>query len=191
MYIWMCIAALFLIVRNWKQSTCSSMDDWLNKLQYVHSVGYCSTIKWNRTVKNLPALWRPGFDHWVGKIPGRRTWPPTPVLLPGESPWAEEPGGLQSMGSQRVGHDWATEHSTQQWNGTILLIHTTTWVDLKDTTLCDKYSQKVPWPMDAFRNILGRNYGNGKQVTSWQEQDWGEEEVSVAKTGHMREPCGD
>ena len=23
-------------------------------------------------------------------------------------PWAEEPGGLQSMGSRRVGHDWAT-----------------------------------------------------------------------------------
>ena len=23
----------------------------------------------------------------------------TPVLLPGESPWTEEPGGLQSMGS--------------------------------------------------------------------------------------------
>ena len=26
-------------------------------------------------------------------------------------PWTEEPGGLQSMGSQRVGHDWATKHS--------------------------------------------------------------------------------
>ena len=24
------------------------------------------------------------------------------------TPWMEEPGGLQSMGSQRVGHDWAT-----------------------------------------------------------------------------------
>ena len=24
--------------------------------------------------------------------------------------WTEEPGGLQSMGSQRVRHDWATEH---------------------------------------------------------------------------------
>ena len=24
-------------------------------------------------------------------------------------PWIEEPGGLQSMGSQRVGHNWATE----------------------------------------------------------------------------------
>jgi len=24
--------------------------------------------------------------------------------------WTEEPDELQSMGSQRVGHDWATEH---------------------------------------------------------------------------------
>ena len=24
------------------------------------------------------------------------------VFLPGESPWTEEPGGLQTMGSQRV-----------------------------------------------------------------------------------------
>ena len=29
----------------------------------------------------------------------------TPVFLPGESPWTEEPGGLQSKGSRRVGHD--------------------------------------------------------------------------------------
>ena len=28
-----------------------------------------------------------------------------PVFLPGESPWTEEPGMLQSMGSQRVRHD--------------------------------------------------------------------------------------
>ena len=27
-------------------------------------------------------------------------------------PWIEEPGGLQSMGSQRVRHDWATNTST-------------------------------------------------------------------------------
>ena len=26
-----------------------------------------------------------GFDPWVGKIPWRREWQPTPVLLPGES----------------------------------------------------------------------------------------------------------
>ena len=29
----------------------------------------------------------------------------TPVFLPGENPGTEEPGGLQSMESQRVGHD--------------------------------------------------------------------------------------
>ena len=42
---------------------------------------------------------------WVGKIPRRRAWHPTPVFLLGESPWTKESGGLQSMGSQRVGHD--------------------------------------------------------------------------------------
>ena len=26
--------------------------------------------------------------------------------------WTEEPGGLQSMGSQRVRHTWPTKHST-------------------------------------------------------------------------------
>ena len=46
----------------------------------------------------------PGFDPWVGKIPWRGAWQPTPVFLPGEFPWTEEPGGLQSIGSQRVQH---------------------------------------------------------------------------------------
>ena len=40
----------------------------------------------------------------LGLIPGLGRSPgggqPTPVFLPGESPWTEEPGGLQSMGSQ-------------------------------------------------------------------------------------------
>ena len=29
-------------------------------------------------------------------------------ILAWKIPWTEEPGGLQSMGLQRVGHDWAT-----------------------------------------------------------------------------------
>ena len=35
-------------------------------------------------LKNLPAMWRPGFDPWVGKIPWRRESLPTPVFWPGE-----------------------------------------------------------------------------------------------------------
>ena len=41
-----------------------------------------------------------GFDPWVGKIPWRKEWQPTPVFLPVESLWTEELGRLQSMGSQ-------------------------------------------------------------------------------------------
>ena len=41
-------------------------------------------------------------------------WQPSPVFLPGESPWTEEPGRLQSTGSQRAGHDWATKHSNHE-----------------------------------------------------------------------------
>ena len=37
-----------------------------------------------QTVKNLPKWGRPDFDLWVGKIPWRRAWQPTPVFLPGE-----------------------------------------------------------------------------------------------------------
>ena len=48
--------------------------------------------------------------------PWRRAWQPTPVFLPGESPWIEDPGGLQSTGSQRVGHNWATKHTAQLYN---------------------------------------------------------------------------
>ena len=36
-------------------------------------------------LKCLPECGRPGFDPWVRKIPWRRKWQPTPVLLPGES----------------------------------------------------------------------------------------------------------
>ena len=36
-------------------------------------------------VKNPPAMQEMQFDPWVGKIPWRRAWQPTPVFLPGES----------------------------------------------------------------------------------------------------------
>ena len=37
-----------------------------------------------KLVKNPPAMQRPGFTPWVGKIPWRREGLPTPVFLPGE-----------------------------------------------------------------------------------------------------------
>ena len=65
-----------------------------------------------QTVKNLPALWETWVRSLAWEDPLEEGVQPTPVFLPGESPWTEEPGGQQSMGSQRVGHDQVTKHST-------------------------------------------------------------------------------
>ena len=53
-----------------------------------------------QTVKNLPAIQEIGFYPWVGKIPWRREWLPTPVFLPekfhgqrslaGHRPWGHK-----------------------------------------------------------------------------------------------------
>ena len=40
-----------------------------------------------------------------------KTMAPHSSTLAWKIPWTEEPGGLQSMGSWRVGHDWATSLS--------------------------------------------------------------------------------
>ena len=53
---------------------------------------------------------RPRFDSWVGKIPWRRKMTIHSSILAWKIPCTEEPGGVQSMGLQRVGHDWATKH---------------------------------------------------------------------------------
>ena len=51
----------------------------------------------------------PGSISGSGRSPWRKKWQPILVLLPGKSHGrTEEPGRLQSMGLQRVGHDWAT-----------------------------------------------------------------------------------
>ena len=66
-------------------------------------------------VKNPPQCRRPrdvGFDPWVRKIPGRQKWKPTLLfILAWKIPWTEEPGGLQSLGSQRVVHDSMHTHT--------------------------------------------------------------------------------
>ena len=39
---------------------------------------------------------------------------PHSSILACKAPWTEEPRGLQAMGSQRVRHDWVTEHTYTQ-----------------------------------------------------------------------------
>ena len=41
----MFIAALFIIPTTWKQPRCSLLDEWINKLWYIHTVDYFAVIK--------------------------------------------------------------------------------------------------------------------------------------------------
>ena len=50
---------------------------------------------------------RSSVDPWVRKLLWRREWLPLSILA-WRIPWTEEPDRQQSVKSQRVGHDWAT-----------------------------------------------------------------------------------
>ena len=63
-------------------------------------------------VKNSPAMQETLVQSLGWKDPRRKHRPPMLVFLSGESQWTEEPGGLQSTGSQGVRHDWAMKQST-------------------------------------------------------------------------------
>jgi len=60
----------------------------------------------------MPSM-RHRFSSWVEKIPWRRKWQSTSSILAWEIPWAEEPGGLQSMGSLKSRHDLASKQQQQ------------------------------------------------------------------------------
>ena len=65
----------------------------VSKHQWVHLEQASLVAQMVRICIFLQCM-RPEFDPQVGKIPWRRAWPPTLPFLPGESPLAEEPGGL-------------------------------------------------------------------------------------------------
>ena len=53
----------------------------------------------------------PAFDPWVRKIPWRKAWQPTPVFLPGESPWAEQSlEGYSLWGRKELNTTEETQH---------------------------------------------------------------------------------
>ena len=70
-----------------------------------------SLPRWHNGKESACQCRRCGFDPWVGKIPWRRKWQPTPVFLPGKPH-----GGLQSMGVAKS--QWLSTH-TPGWSRTM------------------------------------------------------------------------
>ena len=58
-----------------------------------------------QTVKRLPTMWETQVRSLVGKIPLEKEMAVHSSILAWKIPWMEKPGRLQSMGSQKVGHD--------------------------------------------------------------------------------------
>ena len=121
-------------LKNWcfwtvvlKKTLGSPLD--CKEIQQVHPKGNQSWIFIGGTDAEAPILWPPDVTNWliekktlmVGKIEGRRRrgrWDEmvgwhhelSGVWASSRSCWwTGRPGVLQSMGSQRVGHDWVTE----------------------------------------------------------------------------------
>ena len=91
------------------------------------------------------------FDPWVGKTPWRRHSNALHTLA-WEIPRTEEPGGLQSMGLQRVGHDWTTNVSISSpcknkieniWNSARTV-----------RKIWDGTEKTVIWPLILEKNVI-------------------------------------
>ena len=56
-------------------------------------------------VKSLPEMWKTQVRSLDQKDPLEKEMATHSSILAWKIPWMEEPGGLQSMGLQKVGHD--------------------------------------------------------------------------------------
>ena len=103
-----------------KESTCNAGDPGLipgSGSSPGEGTGYPIQYSWAslvaQMVKNLLAMW----ETWVWSLgwedPLEEEMATHSSVLAWRISSTEEPGGQQSMGSQRVRHDWATKHSTQ------------------------------------------------------------------------------
>ena len=76
--------------------------------QYLHAPnGYWASLVAQR-LKLLPGMWETRLWSLGWEDPLEKEMAPHSSTLAWRIPWMEEPGGLQSMGSQRVRHDWVT-----------------------------------------------------------------------------------
>ena len=76
---------------------------------------HCTGLpRWLSSKESARRCRRHTFDPWVGKIPCRRKWQPTPVFLLRKSHGQRSLAGYSTRGSQRVEHDLATEHTHEQ-----------------------------------------------------------------------------
>ena len=71
---------------------------------YDSTLQYIETSLVAQTVKRLPAMWEAEVQSLGREDILEKEMATHSSILAWRIPWTEEPGGLQSMGLQRVGH---------------------------------------------------------------------------------------
>ena len=77
---------------------------------FVNIGSYKRLPRWLSGKESVCPYKRCRFDPWGQEDPLEGNMATHSRILPWRIPWTEEPGGLQPMGSQRVGHDLVTGH---------------------------------------------------------------------------------
>ena len=75
---------------------------------YIYVGSYIWTFLVAQMVKHLPTMRETRVQSLSWEDPLEKETATHSSTLAWKIPWTEEPGRLQSMGSQRVGHDLAT-----------------------------------------------------------------------------------
>ena len=103
-------------------------------------------------------------------------------ILAWRIPWTEEPGGLQPMGSQRVGHDWATSLTYLEFNKYLLII--TALIFLPSVLFFSTFILKVQRRQWQHTPVLlpGNSHGRRSQVGC---SPWGPEELDTTEQLHF------
>ena len=115
LYNWCLEKELVAHKRNWRLPgilplviSFKETDPWV---RLVFTMAFSMVFWSSPVVKNLPAMQETWVQSLGRKDPLEKEMATHSSILAWEIPWTEEPSRLQSMGSQIIGHDYATEHT--------------------------------------------------------------------------------
>ena len=122
-----------------------------------------------QTVKNLPAVQETQVRSLGWEEPLEKEMATHSSILAWRILWTEDPGGLWPMGSQRVGHDWATNTAAtippRRSTFSLLKHHCATSSSLQGTleqpvtTRGRRTAARLPWQGAAFRDRRSQRQG--------------------------------
>ena len=108
------------------------------------------------------------FDPWVGKIPWRRAWQPTPVFLPGETHGQRGLAGyllVQRVSKSQMWLKWLTTHACKEWY-TSQLNNSKWWDHQTSDELLLHFCFELRGPLQIWNRVMG------KICKSWEDWHW-------------------